>query len=157
MGHIITGLGQYFASFNATFSTKKIGVLKSKPLGERALIRADIVTEWRILKDVESRKCYLLCQYTLKHMNKSSSKSDEESEGSSNESWLKKKALENEAAIEQMIFLCLDILDSKLYARLDELQIMMENFCKSQENHFKRLKKLIEAKNTSNSSSSLIE
>ena len=134
-----------------------MGVLKSKPLGERALIRADIVTEWRTLKDVKNKKCYLLCQYTLKHMNNTSPKEDEESEGSSNESWLKRKALENEATTEQMILLCLDMLELKLYARLDELQIMMENFYKSQENHFKRLKKLIEAKNTSNSSSSLIE
>ena len=76
-----------------------MGVLKSKPLGERALIRADIVTEWRTFKDVKNRKCYLLCQYTLKHMNNSSPTEDEESEGSSNESWLKRKALENEATI----------------------------------------------------------
>ena len=103
------------------------------------------------MKDVESRKSYLLCQYTLKHMNNSSSKEDEESKGSSNKSLLKRKDLKNEATTEQMILLRLDMLELKLYARLDELQIMMENFCKSQENHFKRLKKLIEVKNTNNS------
>ena len=108
-----------------------MGVLKSKPLGKRALVRADNMTEWRTLKDVESRKCYFLRQYTLKHMNNSSPKEDEESEVSSNESWLKRKALKNEATTEQMILLRLDMLELKLYARLDELQIMMENFCKS--------------------------
>ena len=123
-------------------------------MGERALIRADIVTEWRTLKDVKNKKCYLLCQYTLKHMNNSSSKEDEESKGSSNKSLLKRKALKNEATTEQMILLCLNMLELKLYARLGELQITMEKFCKSQENHFKRIKKLIEIKNTNNSLSS---
>ena len=85
MGHIIIALGQYFSVFNVSFSTKGIGVLKSKILNERVLIRADIVIEWRTLKDVKSRKYYLLRQYTLKKMNKSSSKEDEESGGSNNE------------------------------------------------------------------------
>ena len=44
------------------------------------------MTEWRTLKGVESRKCYLMRQYTLKRLKKSSSNDDEESEGSSNES-----------------------------------------------------------------------
>ena len=85
------------------------------------------MTEWRTLKGVESRKCYLMRQYTLKRLKKSSSNDDEESEGSSNESQLKRKALENEVTTKQMLLLCLDMLELKLYARMDELQIMMEN------------------------------
>ena len=88
-------------------------VLKTKPLGERALVRADIMTEWRTLKDVKSRKCYLLCQYTLKHMNNSSSKEDDESKGSSNESWLKRKALENEATRKANDFASLGYIGTK--------------------------------------------
>lgn len=88
-----------------TYSTKGMGVLKLKILSEKAFIHSDIITEWRTLKDVENRKCYLLCQYALKQFNKSSSKEDKNSEGSSNESWLKRKASENKATTKQMILL----------------------------------------------------
>ena len=59
-------------------------------------------------------------QYTLKQLNKSSS-NDEESEGSSNEAWLKRKALENEANTEQMLLLRLDMSELKFYSRMGEL------------------------------------
>ena len=45
---------------------------------------------------------------------------------SSNEAWLKRKALENEATTEQMVLLHLDMVELKLYARMNEFQIMME-------------------------------
>ena len=77
-----------------------------------------------MLKEVENKKCYLLCHFSLKKLNKlnkSTSKEDEESEGSSNESWLKKRAIDNKAFVEQIVLLRLDMLELKLYARLDEL------------------------------------
>ena len=83
-------------------------------------------------------------QYTLKQLYESSS-NDKESEGSSNEAWLKRKGLENEATMEQMLLHYLDMLELKFYTRIDELQITMENLQQSQKSHFKRLKKLIEA------------
>ena len=52
IGHIIMALGRYFAAFQATFSTKEMGGFKSQILGERVLIRADIMTEGRTLKNV---------------------------------------------------------------------------------------------------------
>ena len=104
------------------------------------------MTKWRTRKNIENRKCYLMLQYILKKLNKSFS-NNEESEGSSNEVWLKRKALENEVTMKQMLLLCLDMLELKLYARMDELQIMMKNLQQSQESHFKSLKKLIESAN----------
>ena len=75
-------------------------MFRSHILGERALIKADIMTEWRTLKNVENRKFYVMYKYTLKQLSQSSSSGDEESEGSSNEAWLKRKVVENETTTE---------------------------------------------------------
>ena len=144
MGHIIVALGQYFKSFNATFSTKGMGVFRSHILGERALIKADIMTEWRTLKNVENRKCYVMRHYSLKHVSQSSSSDDGESEGSSNKARLKRKAMENEMTTEQMLLLRINSLESELYAKMNELQIMKEDLKKLQESHLKRVKTFIE-------------
>ena len=144
MGHIIVALGQYFKSFNATFSTKGMGVFRSHILGERALIKADIMTEWRTLKNVENRKCYVMRQYTLKHLSQSSSSGDGESEGSSNKVLLKRKAVENEMTTKQMLLLRINSPESELNAKMNELQIMKEDLKKLQESHLKRVKTFIE-------------
>ena len=145
MGHIIVALGQYFKSFNATFSTKGMGVFESHILGERALIKAEIMTEWRTLKDVENRKCYEMRKDTLKHLSQSSSSGDEESEGNSNEGRLKRKAVENETTTEQMLLLRMDMLESELCAKMNEIRIMKEDLKKLQGSRFKRLKTCIES------------
>ena len=148
MGHIIVALGQYFKSFNATFSTKGMGVFRSHILGERALIKADIMTEWRTLKNVENRKCYVMRHYSLKHVSQSSSSNDGESEGGSNKARLKRKAVENEMTTEQMLLLRINSLESELCANMNELQIMKEDLKKLQESHLKRVKTFIEPNNS---------
>ena len=82
---------------------------------------------------------------TLKHLSQSSSSGDEESEGNSNEGRLKRKAVENETTTEQMLLLRMDMLESELCAKMNEIRIMKEDLKKLQGSRFKRLKTCIES------------
>ena len=58
---------------------------------------------------------------------------------------VKRKAVENETTTEQMLLLCMDLLELELDARVNEIRIMKEDLKKLQESHFKRLKTFIES------------
>lgn len=65
MGHIVTGLALYFASFD--FAKHQLEPLDAKSLNENYLVRAKIIIEFNEFHDVTSRRCYLFRQAAMQH------------------------------------------------------------------------------------------
>ena len=65
IGHIVTGLAYQFSSFDIT--KQELEPLEPEFFDEVYLMKAEIITQWKELEDVTSRRCFMLHQTAMKH------------------------------------------------------------------------------------------